>query len=171
MKTMHRLILVALPFGLAAALAAQPSPGNGPHGPRGPRGPGRHGPPIVRALDTNKDGVISADEIANAATSLKALDANGDGTVSVDELRPTPPPDAPADMPPPPADADGTRPHPMDPIMLALDANGDGALSATEIANAPTSLKALDLNKDGQLTLDEFRPLPSAGAGGPPSRH
>ena len=46
--------------------------------------------------------------------------------------------------------------------MLALDANSDGALSAAEIAKAATSLAALDLNKDGQLTVDEFRPLPPA---------
>ena len=46
--------------------------------------------------------------------------------------------------------------------MLALDANNDGDLSAAEIANATTSLKALDLNADGKLTPDEYRPLPPA---------
>jgi len=44
--------------------------------------------PIVKALDANSDGVISADEIANAATALKTLDTNGDGQLTQDELRP-----------------------------------------------------------------------------------
>ena len=45
----------------------------------------------MEALDTNHDGVLSADEIANAATSLKQLDKNGDGRLTEDELRPPPP--------------------------------------------------------------------------------
>ncbi len=50
-------------------------------------------PPFVAALDTNKkDGVISADEIANAPTALKTLDKNGDGKLTRDELRPPRPP-------------------------------------------------------------------------------
>jgi hypothetical protein len=44
--------------------------------------------PILKALDTNGDGVISADEITNASTALKQLDANGDGQLTQDELRP-----------------------------------------------------------------------------------
>ena len=125
--------------------------------PAGRRPP--HHPPsaLVRVLDANHDHVISADEIAAAATSLKTLDTNGDGKLSADELRPALPPGV---VPP----ADATRPHPEDPLMLALDANGDGELSAAEIANAPTSLKALDANKDGQLTPDEFAPLPPKNA-------
>jgi hypothetical protein len=63
-------------------------PGNGPDRPRRPL------PPIFLALDTNGDGVISADEIANAAASLLKLDKNGDGQLTMDELmppRPKPP--------------------------------------------------------------------------------
>jgi Ca2+-binding EF-hand superfamily protein len=154
MKHLSHLLLSAACIGSTATVLAQP-PG---HPPRH-----RHPPSqLIRALDANKDGVISAEEIANAAASLKALDVNGDGIISADELRPVPPPDAPADAPPPPADTN--RPHPIDPVMLALDANRDGQLSAGEIANAPTSLKALDTSKDGKLTVDELRPLPPEGA-------
>ena len=53
----------------------------------GQRGSGSRNP-IVQALDTNRDGELSASEIANAARSLKELDRNGDGHLSRDEMRP-----------------------------------------------------------------------------------
>jgi Ca2+-binding EF-hand superfamily protein len=52
------------------------------------RGPGMD--PLIRALDLNRDGILSEDEIAGAPDALKALDANGDGQLSGDELRPMP---------------------------------------------------------------------------------
>ncbi|MEI9866114.1 MAG: hypothetical protein WDN00_16485 [Limisphaerales bacterium] len=43
----------------------------------------------MAALDTNSDGVISADEIANATGGVEeTLDKNGDGKLTRDELRP-----------------------------------------------------------------------------------
>jgi len=44
--------------------------------------------PLMRALDANGDGEISADELARAPTALQSLDQNHDGTVSGIELRP-----------------------------------------------------------------------------------
>ena len=169
MNNPHRLLLVAALI-TTEILCAQTAPTGGPRrgGPGGPGGPGGHGRfhPVIRVLDADKDGEISAAEIANAPVSLKALDANSDGTVAADELRPvhpamrgTPPADAPA-RPARDGQAPTDRPRPIDPVMLALDANSDGALSATEITNAATSLKALDANADGKLTRDELRPLP-----------
>lgn len=175
MKTPHRLLLVAALI-TAEIICAQTAPAGGPER-GGPRGPGGHGGPggpgrfhpVIRVLDADKDGEISAAEIANAPAALSALDADKDGTVTIAELRPahparrgTPPADAPAR----PARPDGasqppTDPsRPLDPVMLALDANADHALSASEIANASASLKALDANADGKLTRDELRPLP-----------
>lgn len=43
-------------------------------------------PPIIAVLDTNNDGVIDADEIANASAALKKLVKNGDGKLTVDQL-------------------------------------------------------------------------------------
>jgi hypothetical protein len=91
----------------AADVIAQP-PGRGPQGDnqQGPQGPPRdddggppQGPPrrgrqgrppnpLMEALDTNHDGILSAEEIANASASLKKLDKNGDGKLTPDELRP-----------------------------------------------------------------------------------
>ena len=45
--------------------------------------------PLLRALDENKDGELSADEIKNAGAALKALDKNSDGKLSAEELRPS----------------------------------------------------------------------------------
>lgn len=155
MKTITRLLL-ALPLVSSTLLLAQPAnPGEGrPH-----RGPGGHGRfhPILRALDADRSGEISAAEIAQAPVLLAALDLDDDGTVAFDELRPARPANAPA-RPAPPAGT--TRVRPVDPVMLALDANGDGALNAAEIANSVASLAALDANQDGKLTRDELRPLP-----------
>jgi Ca2+-binding EF-hand superfamily protein len=59
----------------------------GPDGADQPNGH-RPGPPIVAALDANKDGVIDATELANASAALKALDKNADGKLSREELHP-----------------------------------------------------------------------------------
>jgi hypothetical protein len=50
-----------------------------------------HFGPLMIALDTNKDGVLSADEIAAASENLKKLDKNGDGKIDRIELLPPPP--------------------------------------------------------------------------------
>ena len=63
----------------------------GPRGEGGPRG-GQRGQrpvsPMMTALDTDKDGKLSAEEISNAATALKTLDKNKDGILDADELAP-----------------------------------------------------------------------------------
>jgi hypothetical protein len=79
--------------------AGPPPDGVAPDGstntpPPGARGPGGHHrpiPAIVRALDANHDGVIDADEIANASAVLKTLDKNGDGKLTPDEFMGRPP--------------------------------------------------------------------------------
>jgi hypothetical protein len=48
----------------------------------------------------------------------------------------------------------GDRPQLL--LMEALDTDGNGILSTPEIKNAPSSLKKLDLNKDGILVKEEL---------------
>jgi hypothetical protein len=75
------------PAGDAAPPKGQRPPGPPPH-----FGP----PPVVAALDGNKNGTISADELEKAPESLKQLDKNTDGELSPEEIRPMgPPPVAP----------------------------------------------------------------------------
>ena len=93
MKNIGKVLIAAGALGITALLIAQdgPPPGdNGPKdGPGGPGGPGGHRfPPIalIGALDANHDGVIDAEEIANASEALKKLDKNGDGKLTPDEF-------------------------------------------------------------------------------------
>lgn len=58
-----------------------------------PGGFGRFTPPqqpLMTALDTDNDGVISAEEIEKAAAALKKLDQDEDGKLSAEELRAVP---------------------------------------------------------------------------------
>jgi hypothetical protein len=117
MKNKITIALAVLALGVSAFVASAQDnsnpPGDGPNGPR----PNGHRPPppaIIAALDANHDGVIDADEIANAPAALKTLDKNGDGKLTPDEFigkRPqhqhsdakdgnAPPDDAPPGPPP-----------------------------------------------------------------------
>jgi hypothetical protein len=89
-----------------------PPPGHPPH-------PG----PLFAALDTNKDGELDADEIANAGASLLKLDVNGDGKLSREELRPKfPPPGHPEGAAPPGAPGEAPLPeHPGEAPPAAQD--------------------------------------------------
>lgn len=76
-----------------AQLEKHPGSDDRPDGQRpGRRPPRRGGGPLMRVLDIDKDGQLSADEMKNAAEVLKTLDKNGDGALSRDELRPPRPP-------------------------------------------------------------------------------
>jgi hypothetical protein len=44
--------------------------------------------PIIAALDADRNGEISAEEIANASAALLTLDANNDGKLTPDEFLP-----------------------------------------------------------------------------------
>jgi hypothetical protein len=94
MKTNMKTLLTALALGATAfCVNAQdkndgPPPGGGPGAPggQGMRGQRPPAPAIVAALDANHDGVIDAQEIANASAALKSLDRNGDGKLTPDEF-------------------------------------------------------------------------------------
>jgi hypothetical protein len=163
MKQLPRYLLLAMSVGTVTVLTAQtPTTEPGHHGRGGP-GRGHGGHPIIRVIDADHNGEISAAELAAAPAAIRTLDTNADGIVSSEELhpaRPTPPAGTPAVPPDGAMRPRGGHARAADPVMLALDANSDGAVSATEIARAATSLAALDGNKDGKLTMDELRPLP-----------
>jgi arylsulfatase A-like enzyme len=46
----------------------------------------------------------------------------------------------------------------VDPLVTALDSDGDGKLSAEEIQASVKSLRKLDANRDGTISVDELRP-------------
>ena len=97
--------------------------------------------PVLSAIDTNHDGVLSAAEIAAAPTTLKALDKDGDGELSAAELRPR-------------QQTPAYRAHHL---LDEWDTNKDGKLTKPE---APDRLQqqfdAIDTNHDRVLSEEEL---------------
>lgn len=102
--------------------------------------------PLLAALDTDHDGVISAAEIAASPGVLRSLDRDEDGKLSAEEC------------------AEGGERGPsssdMVKMLMAFDKNGDGRLERSEL---PERMQELfnrgDVNHDGVLTADEIRAL------------
>lgn len=123
------------------------------------------GGPVLRALDANNDGELSASEIADAAKALAKLDRNGDGKLTRDEIGP--PMGAGGDRPGArpegrpegrPAAGGGALAEEFLKRLQAADANGDKKISKEE---APDRLKEnfdrADRNGDGQLDEGELK--------------
>ncbi|WP_414660663.1 EF-hand domain-containing protein [Horticoccus sp. 23ND18S-11] len=142
MTSRLRLFLATLTLGATCVAQAEISPARSVSH--------RHPGPIVAVLDTDRDGTLSATEIAAAPVILAALDANADGLLSPDELRITSARGRTFRV------SGGTASLN---VVLALDANFDGEIQPMELSNAVSSLKRLDLNGDGELTPDELQPV------------
>lgn len=86
------VLLMAAALALPALTLAQDQPRE----PRRGDGPGpRMMPPLVAALDADRNGVIDEAEIKGAADALRKLDKNNDGKLTPEELRPARPEGAP----------------------------------------------------------------------------
>jgi Ca2+-binding EF-hand superfamily protein len=115
----------------------------------------RRGGPLLRALDRDRDGMLSREELRLAPFALAALDLDEDGFLLGDEISPN------ALVPHRVAANAGRRIRSRSPsdlgLIVALDANHDGILHPLEIANAASSLQRLDLNGDGVITQEELQ--------------
>src|SRR5688500_14982777 len=186
MRNKVAVTLLALGFALpVVSLQAQDAKTERP--PREGRGPraDRPVPPVLGALDANKDGTLDKTESSGATDALKKLDKDSDGKLTVAELR----------------GAQGRGPGPREqeggeggrergprneseeragqrpeggvrtvggpPFMVALDANKNGSIDADELTGASAALLKLDKNSDGQLTMDELQMARGRGPGGP----
>jgi Ca2+-binding EF-hand superfamily protein len=156
---MQKLTVLLYPLLFAAAAWCQPAGGFG-------RG-GMMRSPAFLALDVDKDGIISAAELANAPASLKVLDKNGDGKLTEDEVRPQMGGrggrgggrgDEPGETQPPSADE-------LIKSLMAFDKNGDGQLTRDELPERMQGLfDRADADKNGILTADEIRKSAQAAA-------
>ena len=103
-----------------------------------------------RAMDTNRDGKVTAREHAAGAKKMFAtMDANKDGKVTA------------AEMAGASARITGRKPSATDMSaadkIKVVDANGDGVLTAAEHAAASRAMFAkMDTDGNGFLTKDEF---------------
>ena len=167
MKMMATLFAVAFPImasaqeeGKEKAGGRRPNmqrPGPGPEAGGFPGGPmgmlQMH--PLMKILDTDKDGTLSTSEIANASKALIQLDKNGDGIISVEEMRPDP-----STMPGGFAGAGGNGQFNgamMGQMFERSDANKDGKLTGDEIPERMRDrLKMIDKDGDGAITKSEF---------------
>ena len=126
--------------------------------------------PAFQALDADRDGVISAAELANAPAALKSLDRNGDGKLTAEEVRPQMGgrggreggrggrEGEPGETQPPSADE-------MVRTLMAFDKNGDGQLTRDELPERMQGLfDRADGDKNGVLTADEIRKSAQATA-------
>ena len=168
-KTIAFLLSLA---ALGSVALAQPGgdnhehpPGQGGGGQRGAGGPGGFMArlPIVIALDKDKDGALSAEEIAGASAALLTLDKDADGKLSAEEIRPA-------------MQQRGESPHQIaERTLESFDKNKDKKITADEL---PERMKAMigraDADKDGAVTEEELEkmiqketPPPAPPGGGP----
>ena len=115
--------------------------------------------PVLRALDADRDLTLSPSEIRNAPAVLRKLDANRVGNLSAEECGLYIRPNSLS-----PAVVAQLRRHFMSfhPVLAALDTDHDGEISAWEIEHAAAALKKLDRNHDGSLAADELIPFEMA---------
>ena len=111
--------------------------------------------PIMKVLDTDQDGTLSATEIANASKALIQLDKDGDGIISAEEMRP--------DMSKLPGGLAGPGPNGigngamMGKMFETRDSNGDGKLTGNEIPERMRDrLSMVDKDGDGSISKSEF---------------
>jgi len=149
----------------------------------GPPRDGRGGPggrpdfmkmlPIIVALDANKDGEISKEEIKNASAALQKLDKDKNGKLTEDELRPNfgrrggdrrgpgGPEGRDGDRrgPGEPGRRDGDRRGPEEAGNRDGDRRGPGGPGNREGFSVDSFIEKVmsnDKNKDGKLTKDEL---------------
>ena len=128
--------------------------------------------PIMKVLDTDQDGMLSATEIANASKALVQLDKDGDGIISSEEMRPDMS-KMPGGLAGPGANGIGNGPN-MGKMFETRDANGDGKLTGDEIPERMRDrLNMVDKDGDGSISKSEFAAMAARmedGAGKRPGK-
>ena len=179
-RTTEILSILSIALIVGAVWAQPPGGGQGPPEGRG-RGAGRGaagGPqgearpmmnPLMMALDADRNGEISKEEIENAAKALKKLDKNDDGKITREEMRPEGGPG----MGGPGMGAAGGRGGPgggpgaggpgaggMVERLMSHDTNGDGKVDKDELPEQMQRiLERADLNKDDAIDKAEAEKL------------
>ena len=134
---------------LALALAGTTLAGAANAFPFGKRGGGEQmTPPSFEELDTNGDGLVTADELeALSAARFTEMDTNGDGVISAEEML--------ASMQ---EKAQKRMSKGVERMIEKLDEDGDGALSADEMPQRDNTrmIGHLDEDDDGAVSAEEY---------------
>jgi Ca2+-binding EF-hand superfamily protein len=143
-------------------------PGRGPG-----RGPGGSPPsasmremmqriPVMAALDTDRDGTLSAEELESAPESLRTIDRDGDGELGAAEIRPG--------FAPTGSGLGQNRSSMMIRMFTENDRNNDGKLSGDEIPDPMRErMGTMDRDRDGSISRSEIEAM-SGRRGGPGGR-
>ena len=134
-------------------------PGERGRGGRGMGGQQMQASPLVAALDTNKDGKLSREEIENAVKAIWTLDKNDDGVVDASEMRPQ--------GRGPRGGAGGGQGNPEAPRgggfmerLMENDENEDGKLSKDEVPERmQRGFDRMDTNEDGFIDKAELEAM------------
>lgn len=136
--------------------------------------------PVMVALDTERDGVLSEEEIDAAVSALKKLDQDADGRIIAAELL--------AFMQGPVRDGEGNRlpkprrgpgeegtdsasDNPLVERFMRHDQNMDGKVSKEELPRAmQRSFERFDADGDGSLTAEEIAESSDRGRAPPRTR-
>ena len=149
----------------------------------GPDGRPRFPNPVLEAIDADKNGELSAEEIANAATALKTLDKNNDGKLDMAETRPNfegmgrgfggPPGGGPrfeggfGGGPGFGGGQGGGGSEEMMNRLIAMDANKNGKLEKDEVPERMQSMfTRADKNEDGAIDKEEMTAMVRERSGG-----
>jgi Ca2+-binding EF-hand superfamily protein len=118
----------------------------------------------IAALDADRDGALSSQEIDGAAASFKKLDKNGDGKIEEAEVRPAMPEGRGRGG----REGGGAAVNTTDETVstfMAFDKDGDGKLTMSEVPERMQGIFARgDENKDGVLSAAEIRKLAASQA-------
>jgi len=164
-KQAFTLVAATLAAGVSlSAMGNEPGRRDGPSRREGAPPP----PPLMMALDTNRDGELSADELAEAPAALKKLDKDNSGTLTREELRPKFPPghggpEGRGERPGRPEGPRGGAEANTEEVVarwMKLDKNGDGELSKDELPGRMRGLLArADTDEDGVASEAELTVL------------
>ena len=169
-----KLAAFVLTLTVPALSMAQPPEGDRPDGPPpegrqernregGPDGRPRFPNPVLEAIDADKNGELSAEEIANAATTLKTLDKNSDGKLDMAETRPNFEGMGRGFGGP----SGGGGSEEMINRLIAMDANKNGKLEKDEVPERMQSMfSRADKNEDGAIDKEEMTAMARERSGG-----
>ena len=141
--------------------------GGGPGGQRGGQRGERPVSPLMTALDADKDGKLSADEIKNAAVALKALDKNNDGVLDATEMAPARPERGGRGGAGGGAGGGAPNASAFVDRMMERDTDGDGVITKEEGGDQMARFfDRLDTDGDGKLTKTEIEEMAKRFGGG-----